>query len=113
MNLIAVHRKSPYVMQVNETEIIELKKDKCERKRLEKLPHEQSGIFIKRRNAPMSPRRRRRRNALKTAKILSLMKKQHFITPSQVKNTLEDTDISFSKFTIKRHLHESKYRETT
>ena len=52
---------------------------------------------------------------LKTTKvddhrILSLAKKNHFTTSSQVMKTLQEVGISLPKFTIKRLSHECKYR---
>ena len=38
-----------------------------------------------------------------------LVKKNLLKTSSQVKNTLQEVDVSSSKSTIKRHYHESKY----
>ncbi len=39
--------------------------------------------------------------------------KENFTTSSQVKNTLQEVDVSLSKSTIKRRLHQSKYRGFT
>ncbi len=46
-------------------------------------------------------------------RILSMVKKNPFTTSSQVKNTLQEVCVSLSKSTIKRWLHESKYRGFT
>ncbi len=45
--------------------------------------------------------------------ILSMVKKNPFSTSSQEKNTLQEVDVSLSKSTIKRRLHQSKYRGYT
>ncbi len=39
-------------------------------------------------------------------RILSMVKKTPFITSSQGKNTLQEVDVSLSKSTIKRRLHQ-------
>lgn len=41
------------------------------------------------------------------------MKKNLSITSSQIKNTLEEVDVSLSRSTIKRRLHEPTYRQFT
>lgn len=41
-------------------------------------------------------------------RILSMVTKNHFTASAQVKNTLQEVDVSVSKFMIKRRLHESK-----
>ena len=46
-------------------------------------------------------------------RILSLVKKNPFTTSTEVKNTLEKVGVSLSKSTIKRRLHECKYRGFT
>ncbi len=43
-------------------------------------------------------------------RILSMVKKNTFTTSSQEKYTLQEVGLSLSKSTIKRRLHESKYR---
>ncbi len=45
---------------------------------------------------------------MRSGQINSLVQ---FPRKSQVKNTLQEVDVSLSKSTIKRRLHESKYRE--
>ncbi len=45
--------------------------------------------------------------------ILFMGKKNPFTTSSQVKNTLQEVDVSLSKSTFKRRLHERKYRGFT
>ncbi len=54
-------------------------------------------------NRPGSPRRT---TAVDDRRILSMVKKNHFTTSSQEKNSLQEADVS----TIKRRLHQSKYR---
>ncbi len=46
-------------------------------------------------------------------KILSMVKKTPLTTFSQVKNTLQEVDVSLSKSTIKRRLDKNKYRGFT
>ncbi len=46
-------------------------------------------------------------------RILSTVKKNHFTTSSQEKNTLQDVGVSLTKSTIKRRLHKSKCKEQT
>lgn len=46
-------------------------------------------------------------------RILSMVKRNPFTTANQVKNTLEEVGVSLSKSTIKRRLHENKYRGFT
>ncbi len=46
-------------------------------------------------------------------RILSVVKKTPFTTSSQEKNTVQGVDVSLSKSTIKRRLHQSKYRGFT
>ncbi len=46
-------------------------------------------------------------------RILSMVKKNPFTTSSQEKNTLQEVEVSLSKSTIKRRLHQSKYRRFT
>ncbi len=55
----------------------------------------------------------RRTTVVDDCRILSMVKKNPFTTFSQVKNTLQEVDVSLSKSTIKRRLHESKYRGFT
>ncbi len=55
----------------------------------------------------------RRTTVVDDLRILSMVKKNPFTTSSQVKNTLQEAGVSLSKSTIKRRLHESKYRGFT
>ncbi len=54
------------------------------------------------------PERPQRTTVVDDWRILSMVKKNPFTTSSQVKNTLQEVDMSQS--TIKRRLHKSKYR---
>ncbi len=56
------------------------------------------------------PGRPRRTTVVDDQRILSMVKKNPFTTSSQEKNTLQEADVSLSKSTIKRRLHQSKYR---
>ncbi len=55
----------------------------------------------------------RRTTVVDDQRILSMIKKNPFTTFSQEKNTLQEVDVSLSKSTIKRRLHQSKYRGFT
>ncbi len=55
----------------------------------------------------------RRTTVVDDWRILSMVKKNPFTTSSKVKNTLQEVDVSLSKFTIKRRLHKTKYRGFT
>ena len=46
-------------------------------------------------------------------RIISMVKRNPFTTANQVNNTLQEVGVSISKSTIKRRLHESKYRGFT
>ncbi len=59
------------------------------------------------------PGRPRRTTVVDDRRILSMVKKNPFTTSSKEKNTLQGVDVSLSKSTIKRRLHESKYRGFT
>ncbi len=56
------------------------------------------------------PGRPQRTTVVDARRILSMVKKNPFTTSSQEKNTLHEADVSLSKSTIKRRLHQSKYR---
>ena len=45
--------------------------------------------------------------------IISMVKRNPFTTANQVNNTLQEVRVSMSQSTIKRRLHESKYRGLT
>ncbi len=55
----------------------------------------------------------RRTTEVDDQRILSMVNKNPFTTSSKEKNTLQEVDVSLSKSTIKRRLHESKYRGFT
>ncbi len=59
------------------------------------------------------PGRPRKTTKVDDRRIISLVKKNPFITSTEIKNTLEEVGTSLSKSTIKRHLHECKYRGFT
>ncbi len=59
------------------------------------------------------PGRPRRTTVMDDRRILSMIKKNPFTTSSQEKNTLQEADVSLSKSTIKRRLHQSKNRGFT
>ncbi len=59
------------------------------------------------------PGRPRRTTVVDDRRILSMVKKNPFTTSSQEKNTLQEVCMSMSKSTIKRRLHESKYKGFT
>ncbi len=59
------------------------------------------------------PGRPRRTTKVDDRRILSMVNKNPFTTSSQVKNTLQEVDVSLPKSTIKRRLYESKYRGFT
>lgn len=59
------------------------------------------------------PGRPRKTTVVDDRRILSMVKKNPFTTSSQVKDTLQEVGVSLSKSTIKRRLHESKYRGFT
>ncbi len=55
----------------------------------------------------------RRTTVVDDRRILSMVNKNPFTRSSQEKNTLQEVDVSLSKSTIKRRLHQSKYRGFT
>ncbi len=57
--------------------------------------------------------RPRRTTVVDDRRILSMVKENPFTTSSQEKNTLQEVDVSLSMSTIKRRLHQSKYRGYT
>ncbi len=59
------------------------------------------------------PGRPRKTTVVDDRRKLSIVKKNPFTTFSQVKNTLQEVAVSLSKSTIKRRLHERKYRGFT
>lgn len=59
------------------------------------------------------PERLRKTTVGDDRRILSMVKKNPFTTSTQVKNTLQEVGVSVSKSTLKRRLHESKYRGFT
>ncbi|XP_039537119.1 uncharacterized protein LOC120485411 [Pimephales promelas] len=59
------------------------------------------------------PGRPRKTTVLDDRRILSLVKKTPFTTVNQIKNTLQEVGVCVSKSTIKRRLHQSKYRGFT
>ncbi len=59
------------------------------------------------------PGRPRRTSVVDDQRILSMVKKNPFTTSSQEKNTLLEVDVPLSKSTIKKRLHQSKYRGFT
>ncbi|CAM4736095.1 unnamed protein product, partial [Leuciscus chuanchicus] len=59
------------------------------------------------------PGRPRKTTVVDDRRILSMVKKNPFTTSSQVKDTLQEVGVSLSKSTIKRRLHESKYKGFT
>ncbi len=59
------------------------------------------------------PRCPRMTTVVDDRRILFVVKKNHFTTSSQEKNTLQEAAVSQSKSTIKRRLHKSKYRGFT
>ena len=59
------------------------------------------------------PGRPRKTTVVDDHRILSMVKKNPFTTSTHVKNTLQEVGVSVSKSTIKRRLHESKYRGFT
>ncbi len=59
------------------------------------------------------PGRPQRTTVVDDQRIISMVKKNPFTTSSQEKNTLQEIGLSLSKSTIKRRLHESKYRGFT
>ena len=59
------------------------------------------------------PGRPRKTTVVDDRIIISLVKKNPFTTVGQIKNTLQEVGVSVSKSTIKRRLHQSKYRGFT
>ncbi len=59
------------------------------------------------------PGRPRKTTKVDDRRILSLVKKNPFITSTEIKNTLEEVGTSLSISIIKRRLHESNYRGFT
>ncbi|XP_067109751.1 intraflagellar transport protein 57 homolog isoform X1 [Osmerus mordax] len=59
------------------------------------------------------PGRPRKTTVVDDRRIISLVKKNPFTTVGQIKNTLQEVGVSVSKSTIKRRLHQSKYRGFT
>ncbi len=59
------------------------------------------------------PGRPRKTTKMDDRRILSLVKKNPFITSTEIKNTLEEVGTSLSISIIKRRLHESNYRGFT
>ncbi len=59
------------------------------------------------------PGRTRKTTVVDDRRILSLVKKTHFTTVGQIKNTLQEVGVCVSKSTIKRRLHQSEYRGFT
>uniref|UniRef100_A0A8C5MV28 Transposase Tc1-like domain-containing protein n=1 Tax=Leptobrachium leishanense TaxID=445787 RepID=A0A8C5MV28_9ANUR len=59
------------------------------------------------------PGRPRKTTVVDDRRILSLVKKTPFTTVGQIKNTLQEVGVCVSKSTIKRRLHQSKYRGFT
>ena len=56
------------------------------------------------------PGRPRKASVVDDRRILSLVKKNPFTTVGQIKKTLQEVGVSVSKSTIKRRLHQRKYR---
>ena len=59
------------------------------------------------------PGRPRKTTVVDDRRILSMVKNKPFTTSTRVKNTLQEVGVSVSKSTIKRRLHESKYKGFT
>uniref|UniRef100_A0A3B5Q0B9 Transposase n=2 Tax=Xiphophorus maculatus TaxID=8083 RepID=A0A3B5Q0B9_XIPMA len=59
------------------------------------------------------PGRPRKTTVVDDRRILSLVKKNPFTTSTEVQNTLREVGVSVSKSTVKRRLHESKYKGFT
>ncbi|KAG2467586.1 TCB1 transposase, partial [Polypterus senegalus] len=59
------------------------------------------------------PGRPRKTTVVDDRRIISMVKRNPFTTANQVNNTLQVVGTSISKSTIKRRLHESKYRGCT
>ncbi len=59
------------------------------------------------------PGRPRKTTVLDVRRILSLVKKTPFTTVGQIKNTLQEVGVCWSKSTIKKRLHQSEYRGFT
>lgn len=59
------------------------------------------------------PGRPRKTTVVDDRRIISMVKRNPFTTANQVNNTLQEVGVSISKSTIKRRLHESKYRGFT
>ena len=59
------------------------------------------------------PGRPRKTSLVDDRRILSLIKKNPFTTVGQIKKTLQEEGVSVSKSTIKRRLHQRKYRGFT
>ncbi len=59
------------------------------------------------------PGRPRRTTVVDDLRIFSMVKKNPFTTSSQEKNTIQEADVSLSKSTIKRRLHQSNCRGFT
>uniref|UniRef100_A0A8C4S635 Transposase Tc1-like domain-containing protein n=1 Tax=Erpetoichthys calabaricus TaxID=27687 RepID=A0A8C4S635_ERPCA len=59
------------------------------------------------------PGRPRKTTVVDDSRIISMVKRNPFTTANQVNNTLKRVGVSISKSTIKRRLHESKYRGCT
>ncbi|KAG2464485.1 TCB1 transposase, partial [Polypterus senegalus] len=59
------------------------------------------------------PGRQRKTTVVDDCRIISMVKRNPFTTANQVNNTLQGVGILISKSTIKKRLHESKYRGCT
>ncbi len=61
-------------------------------------------------NSLVHSEKKKRTAVVDDQRILSMVKKNPFTTSSQEKNSLQEADMSMSKSTIRRRLHQSKYR---
>ncbi len=116
MNL---HHAKDILIQVKQTIVRLQNQNKSIREIAGRLGVGKSTVWyiLRKKNALVSnikrPRRPWRTTVVDDRRILSMDKKNPFTTSSQEKNTLQEEDVSLSKSTIKRRLHESKYRGFT
>lgn len=116
-----IMRSKELFIQVKQTIVRLQKQNKSIRERAGTLGADKSTIWYilrkKERTGELSnikrPGRPLRTTVVDDQRILFMVKKNPFTTSSQEKNTLQEADVSLSKSTIKRRLHQSKYRGFT
>ncbi len=86
---------------------------------IEEWPNQQFGTFWEKKKSTgelsniKRPGCQRKTTVVDDQRTLSMGKKNPFTTSSHEKNTLQEVDISLSTSSIKRRLHENKYRGFT